>query len=144
MANNTTGEDDHRSYAGTVLYMAPEQEKKNYCFPVDLWALGVICLEMIRVPGIIHFNELHDDRNICLPDEYGSEFNSLQRRLLDSNPSNRPTADDTREILLRLSNTIKGSWNPALQPCILTKAIEPPHLCVFFLNSEHNGHPFHN
>jgi len=32
--------------AGTPLYYAPERRSKNYSFPADIWAIGVILYEM--------------------------------------------------------------------------------------------------
>jgi len=48
MMNPSHGTLSTTTYVGTLCYMSPERlDGKDYSFPSDIWALGIIIFEMV-------------------------------------------------------------------------------------------------
>jgi WD40 repeat protein/serine/threonine protein kinase len=104
---------DGTGFAGTPLYMAPEQWHRRACdSKVDVWALGVILYELLQ--GVRPFPG-PDIYAICAEvvsgkpspalegvPEAPSELKRLVARCLDKEPERRPTAAEIAEILSQL------------------------------------------
>ncbi|KAG9392732.1 eukaryotic translation initiation factor 2-alpha kinase 1 [Carpediemonas membranifera] len=84
------------SGAGTPRYMAPEQTGTSYGPPVDIWAFGVMLIELTLKPKTnFELKEAVRTINTDAP-FYGPdfEFHGLVKRCLQVDPENRPTAQD--------------------------------------------------
>jgi len=55
------GSQGQQSICGTPLYSAPQLlRKRNYTYKVDVWALGIMCFEMIMGKTPFHSYEMKD------------------------------------------------------------------------------------
>lgn len=85
--------------AGTILYMAPEQHKREaYGSAVDVWALGVLVYEMCT--GSLPFSsreEIISFKSPALPARCAN-LTLLVQRMLMVDPVQRPTAWEVSEI----------------------------------------------
>ncbi|TNJ26943.1 Kinase, NEK [Giardia muris] len=92
------------SAAGTVLYMAPEQHKREaYGSAVDVWALGVLVYEMCT--GSLPFSnreEIISFKSPALPARCPN-LTLLVQRMLMVDPVQRPTAWEISEIAAGLT-----------------------------------------
>jgi len=95
--------DFHTKCAGTELYLAPEQYFSNYSNAVDIYALGIILLEMLNPQVQPRFNNnqatelksmVHALKTIrYVPDHIWKKWPVASRVILDMtdpNPSRRP------------------------------------------------------
>lgn len=108
------------SKIGTPLYLSPEILKKQpFSYKIDIWALGCLmyylaCLEPAflidknRSPRLNHVNfsrrqKLEDlilnSSPKVIPDCYSSNLKIIITRLLDKNPSNRPSSEELNAIM---------------------------------------------
>ncbi|KAI1359590.1 kinase-like domain-containing protein [Xylaria arbuscula] len=103
------------SFGGTLRYMAPEMEQtKSYTKAVDVWALGVIMLELSyglrrgSADGPHTYPERHyrhiREQSPNLLQEYITS-------LLRWNPRNRPSAAEAREALFARQGVTSEIWN---------------------------------
>jgi serine/threonine protein kinase len=91
--NNFSHQDqDASTYAGSVLYSAPEQFKeKSYSYASDVYSLGIIMSEIQHLfhtdmERIIHIRKLRQERMVdCL------YFKDLIHQMTDQDPTRRPT-----------------------------------------------------
>jgi len=122
------------SAVGTALYFAPEQSSSLYTKLVDVYALGIILLEMIYPKTQPAFNEgkfdalgqmidkLRTTRKI--PKEAGTKWPKASELVLEmtvSDPANRP---DTKALLS--NSLVKGSF------CLLVRRSITCMLIVLF------------
>ncbi|PKC62377.1 hypothetical protein RhiirA1_465214 [Rhizophagus irregularis] len=95
---------------GVLPYMAPEILRgQDYTKAADIYSFGIIMYEIIS--GLPPYHDLSHDRNLALEICQGlrPRFNikvpqlivHLIKKCLDSNPLNRPIAEDIYKILLR-------------------------------------------
>lgn len=93
-----------QSIVGTLHFMAPEiLMSQNYGTSVDIWALGVLAIEMADgVPPNFMCRDITDTRNFIQktgapklrdPRMWSPEFNSFISSCLRIEPTERPTAD---------------------------------------------------
>ena len=101
-SNYVIPDNTRRTFCGTAEYLAPEMvNKKGHDTSVDIWALGVLCFELLT--GKLPFRgkntvELFSNigaLNIKWP---GNDFNPLAKNLiikiLKKDPKERPTLDE--------------------------------------------------
>lgn len=93
-----------RSIVGTPYWMAPEVIKNEpYNFSVDIWSLGVLCIEM--ADGMPPYHKLPPMKALCeivtsgIPQlesngKWSSKFLDFTSKCLAINPSERPSADE--------------------------------------------------
>jgi len=122
------------SRVGTALYFAPEQSSSFYTKLVDVYALGIILLEMIYPKTQPVFNEGKFDalgqmikkvrRSRTIPKEAGTKWPKVSKLVLEmtiSDPENRP---DTKALLS--NSLVKGSF------CLLVQRSMACTLIVLF------------
>lgn len=94
-----------RSWAGTELYMAPEQlQKEQYGQEVDWWALGALAWEMVTGDNpfyhknrkVVHNNILK--KKLVLPSFLPREVHALVKGLLHRDPAKRLGANGAGEV----------------------------------------------
>ncbi|XP_029376887.1 interferon-induced, double-stranded RNA-activated protein kinase-like [Echeneis naucrates] len=106
---NDDGEDLKRTNTGTLSYMAPEQVKeKKYDRKVDIFALGLIYLELVWKVSTCTERALTftDARQQKFPKEFASAFpheKRLIQRMLSTHPEDRPEASDVKIKLQKLA-----------------------------------------
>jgi serine/threonine protein kinase len=77
-----------QTITGTPLYMAPEIFKGTYSFSVDIYALGCILKELTTLSRIDMYTE------VGIPSLYSDKLRILCKKMLDTNPEARPTAQE--------------------------------------------------
>ena len=91
-----------KTFCGTPQYLSPEMlERKGHGLEVDIWALGVVCFELLT--GSLPFNgkneeELYQNIQAVNIDWKGDDFNPLAKNLLTKifkkDPKERPSLDE--------------------------------------------------
>lgn len=94
---------DNTSFAGTELYMSPEQlQNKSYDFKVDIYSLGLIYIDLL-VPFITQmerYKTLNNVKNgIISFSELEKKELELIKKMLSSDPVKRPSANQTLDQL---------------------------------------------
>ncbi|XP_018118429.1 interferon-induced, double-stranded RNA-activated protein kinase isoform X8 [Xenopus laevis] len=89
---------------GTKSYMAPEQDYSNYNSEVDIFALGLILVELLYLFGTVH--EKNDEwgkiRNCQMPEKFVANYpveTYIIMSMLSTDPTKRPTATKLKELL---------------------------------------------
>jgi serine/threonine protein kinase/peptidoglycan hydrolase-like protein with peptidoglycan-binding domain len=91
------------SIVGTPEFMAPELYEEKYGPPVDIYAFGMCLLEMVSrqypysectTPGQIYKKVISSEKPSVLARVKDPALRHLIEVCLDTNPDNRPTADD--------------------------------------------------
>nr|XP_043901598.1 interferon-induced, double-stranded RNA-activated protein kinase-like [Solea senegalensis] len=104
---------------GTISYMAPEQHGKTYDKKVDIFALGLIYLELLwKVSsGSERAAIFMDAKQKKFPTQFTSEFlqeHQIIKSMLHEKPGDRPEAVALKTKLEKLSLTLSaqkdGSW----------------------------------
>uniref|UniRef100_A0A8C3GAY2 Uncharacterized protein n=1 Tax=Cyclopterus lumpus TaxID=8103 RepID=A0A8C3GAY2_CYCLU len=88
--------------SGTVSYMAPEQNKKNYDRKVDIFALGLIFLELFWKVSTGHEKMFTEARCQNLPKDFPQTFlqeNRIMELMLREKPEERPEASKVKAEL---------------------------------------------
>ncbi|XP_056291409.1 interferon-induced, double-stranded RNA-activated protein kinase-like [Pseudoliparis swirei] len=90
--------------SGTLSYMAPEQVKKNYDRKVDIFALGLIFLELFFKVSSGHERALILSNARCqnLPKDFPQDFpqeNHIMKLMLHVKPEERPEASEVKAKL---------------------------------------------
>uniref|UniRef100_A0A8C9XIS3 non-specific serine/threonine protein kinase n=1 Tax=Sander lucioperca TaxID=283035 RepID=A0A8C9XIS3_SANLU len=109
----TTDDDasmDRTENTGTRSYMAPEQRKKNYDRKVDIFALGLIYLELLWKVSTGHERRvvLDDARCQKLPKDFSKTFpqeNNIIELMLREKPEDRPDASKLKAELEKWAKT---------------------------------------
>jgi len=102
---------------GTLAYVAPEVLKKSYTSQCDLWSLGVILF--ILLAGYMPFSGSEKSQRRAIENgtyswrqerwnNVSSEAIDLVKRLLDKDPSQRPTAEQAMTHRWLVENREKG------------------------------------
>ena len=134
-------------YAGTLLYMSPEQiEKKFYCQTVDIWSIGII-LYMLLNNGKHPFYFKGDERKNYIEKIKKGKFKfeknisylakNLIGKLLEINPSWRYSSDKAIRhpwITRKKNDEIPKTFNEILSIRNATKNIKDIYLISLFLN----------
>ncbi|POG60887.1 kinase-like domain-containing protein [Rhizophagus irregularis DAOM 181602=DAOM 197198] len=105
-----TSENTKNKKYGVLPYIAPEILRgQNYTTAADIYSFGIVMYEVIS--GLPPYHDLNHDNNLAIKVCKGirPRFNikvpqlivHLIKKCLDSNPLNRPTAEDIYNILLR-------------------------------------------
>lgn len=110
----------HTTRQGTAMYMSPEQETADYDNKVDIYALGLLWVEIFSPFKTEHervesFAKMRcDDDNVrrpttrpvvTLPEKFTSDFprqTSFVKSMLSHDPSERPTTQDVLNELKQL------------------------------------------
>ena len=85
---------------GTEGYLAPEMELETYNNGVDIWALGVVGLQLFLTQGLLRWHKFPDDRlihqqtSISLSRLPNSSVEDLLGRMLRWDPAERISAKD--------------------------------------------------
>ncbi|KAM8859940.1 LOW QUALITY PROTEIN: interferon-induced, double-stranded RNA-activated protein kinase-like [Spinachia spinachia] len=101
---------DRTADSGTCPYMAPEQSKKNYDRKVDIFAMGLIFLEILCKVSSVHERSGIFEKAKCqmLPGElvqiYPQEMLIL-KSMLRENPEKRPEATEVKAELEKCVKT---------------------------------------
>ncbi len=91
------------SIVGTPEFMAPELYEEKYGPPVDIYAFGMCLLEMVSrkypyaectTPGQIYKKVISSEKPQVLSRVRDDELRHLIEVCLDTNPDNRPTAEE--------------------------------------------------
>jgi serine/threonine protein kinase len=91
------------SIVGTPEFMAPELYEEKYGPPVDIYAFGMCLLEMVSrqypysectTPGQIYKKVISSEKPAVLSRVKDPALRHIIEVCLDTNPDNRPTADD--------------------------------------------------
>ncbi len=91
---------------GTPLYSSPELLKKTgYSYKVDIWAIGIICYELLTGKTPFHSTKLKDliekinkgDYPVCLKEQLTTECALFLTQCLQSDEANRVSADELLE-----------------------------------------------
>ncbi|CAI2176132.1 1196_t:CDS:2, partial [Funneliformis geosporum] len=89
-----------KTICGTLDYLAPEMAKRQtYNEKVDVWALGIICYELLVGTPPFESIGFHPTINriifdeVMIPDYLSREASDLITRLLQKNPENRPSME---------------------------------------------------
>ena len=86
---------------GTPFFMAPEIINGNhYSYPVDVYSFGVIAY-------FIYTDQFPDESHHIDLDKIDPKYKSFVSRLVDPNPSNRPTFEEITKSYL---NEEEGTW----------------------------------
>uniref|UniRef100_A0A8C9XGP2 non-specific serine/threonine protein kinase n=1 Tax=Sander lucioperca TaxID=283035 RepID=A0A8C9XGP2_SANLU len=101
---------DRTENRGTPSYMAPEQRKKNYDRKVDIFALGLIYLELLWKVSTGHERRvvLDDARCQKLPKDFSKTFpqeNNIIELMLREKPEDRPDASKLKAELEKWAKT---------------------------------------
>ncbi|KAF1375921.1 hypothetical protein PFLUV_G00225220 [Perca fluviatilis] len=101
---------DRTENTGTRSYMAPEQRKKNYDRKVDIFALGLIYLELLWKVSTGHERRvvLDDARYQNLPKDFSKAFpqeNNVIKLMLREKPEDRPDASKLKAELEKWAQT---------------------------------------
>jgi len=127
-AHLTKNKCTRNSIVGSPYWMAPELIRgQDYTFNVDIWSLGILCLEMangeppflgqppLRVLYLIASN---DPPHLQEPDKYSAKFNNFINACLVKDPALRSSA-----FLLKKHEFVEKAADPVvLQP--LTNVIK--------------------
>jgi len=87
------------TFVGTHKYMSPERiSGDDYSFPADIWAVGIIAVELVlgRYPVAFKsqldlLDEIVKSPSPTLPSTFSPELCDLVNRSLAKDPSQRPT-----------------------------------------------------
>ncbi|XP_010778309.1 eukaryotic translation initiation factor 2-alpha kinase 3-like, partial [Notothenia coriiceps] len=117
----TTDDDaliDRTENRGTESYMAPEQVGKTYNRKVDIFALGLIYLELLWKVSSGHERGevLTNARRQILPTDFSRAFqveNLIIKKMLHEKPEVRPEASDLKEQLDKLAQAENESQKRA-------------------------------
>ncbi|XP_058507659.1 interferon-induced, double-stranded RNA-activated protein kinase-like isoform X2 [Solea solea] len=106
---------------GTISYMAPEQHGKTYDRKVDIFALGLIYLELLwKVStGSERAAIFMDARRKKFPTQFTSEFfqeDHIIKSMLHEKPGDRPEATDLKTELKNLSRILSAQKATASCP----------------------------
>ncbi|XP_067052132.1 serine/threonine-protein kinase Nek11-like [Acropora muricata] len=90
------------TFTGTPYYMSPEVLKhEGYKYKSDIWSMGVVLYELCNLQHAFQGESLMGvmykivERNPPkLSERYSKELQSLYERMLDKNPTNRPSATE--------------------------------------------------
>lgn len=115
-----------RSLAGTPYWMAPEIiERKAYGTEVDIWSLGITCLEMVNSqPPLFNLPPLdamklisQTELNIQTNSPVSDELNDFLKKMLVRNPDDRATALQLLEhsFLFRFASSV-DILRPLIKP----------------------------
>ncbi|XP_032397472.1 interferon-induced, double-stranded RNA-activated protein kinase isoform X6 [Etheostoma spectabile] len=101
---------DRTENKGTPSYMAPEQRRKHYDRKVDIFALGLIYLELLWKVSTGHERRvvLDDARCQKLPNDFSKTFpqeNHIIKLMLRENPEGRPDASQLKADLEKWAQT---------------------------------------
>ncbi|XP_034753612.1 interferon-induced, double-stranded RNA-activated protein kinase-like [Etheostoma cragini] len=104
---------DRTENKGTPSYMAPEQRRKYYDRKVDIFALGLIYLELLWKVSTGHERRvvLEDARCQKLPEDFSKTFpqeNHIIKLMLRENPEDRPDASKLKAELEKLAQTFSS------------------------------------
>jgi serine/threonine protein kinase len=92
---------------GTPLYLAPELVKqKPYDYKIDVWAMGCILYQMCAMKSPFHgenlislgYNIVHHAPE-AIPTKYSPELIEFIMKLLEKNPSIRPSSSEVCGLL---------------------------------------------
>jgi serine/threonine protein kinase len=110
------GDDERNEFAGTPLFMAPEQIKSsNYSTKSDIYSLGIILHAMLtgNLPYKVEkFTDLARkfDSNIVVLDDLANpirnNLETLITRMISIDPDVRPTCKEVYEILNEMTSSI--------------------------------------
>ncbi|XP_041418626.1 interferon-induced, double-stranded RNA-activated protein kinase isoform X3 [Xenopus laevis] len=89
---------------GTPTYMAPEQHENIYNSEVDIFALGLILVELLCIFGTGHerANEWKKLQSGQLPETFVEQFpyeTHTVKKMLSTDPTKRPTAKQLKQFL---------------------------------------------
>ena len=134
-------------YAGTLLYMSPEQiEKKFYCQTVDIWSIGIILYMLLnngKHPFYFKGNKKKNYIEKIKKGKFKFEKNisylakNLIGKLLEINPSWRYSSDKAIRhpwITRKKNDEIPKTFNEILSIRNATKNIKDIYLISLFLN----------
>jgi serine/threonine protein kinase len=107
-AGHDESESIKNSVYGVLPYIAPEVLRgQNYTKASDIYSFGIIIYEVIS--GLPPYHDVGHDKNLAIKicQGFRPRFNikvpqlilHLIKRCLDADPSNRPTAEEIKEIL---------------------------------------------
>ncbi|XP_078128522.1 interferon-induced, double-stranded RNA-activated protein kinase-like [Sander vitreus] len=101
---------DRTKNTGTTSYMAPEQREKNYDRKVDIFALGLIYLELLWKVSTGHERRVVLDEARCqkLPKDFSKTFsqeNNIIVLMLREKPEDRPDASKLKAELEKWAQT---------------------------------------
>lgn len=133
------------SLVGTPIYMGPEVYMEvPYSYSCDIWSLGIILYELCFLENpfdhLFTSEQIYDyilKENIFKEcKKYSMETNNLMRKLLQKNPSRRPSID---EVVKNCEDILKNLEKPKIRlkeyhpiqlldlfpPILFTKKFEP-------------------
>ena len=94
---------------GDCRYLAPEVLNSPSTPQSDIFSLGMSIVHLAT--GIEPPKKVQQRKQLSLPPRFTSEFQNLLKRMLDSDPSKRPTAKDLLRNPLLIPNAISPRFH---------------------------------